>query len=126
MVLMSVDLPQPFGPRMQTCSPAAICTVTSSNAARSPRMTVICLRESRGGEAEFILGSIGTPQRPRRKETSSIAVEQLRATVGCQARERRNSFLLHRDTMPRFAQGGKLKGGENNFVFTSRGGWGVA
>src|SRR2546427_6740174 len=28
----------------------------------------------------------------------------------CQARERRNSFLLHRDTMPRFAHGGKLKG----------------
>src|SRR5882762_4949568 len=39
MVLMSVDLPQPFGPRIATCSPASTRRLKSSSATLSPRMT---------------------------------------------------------------------------------------
>src|SRR5690349_1620137 len=49
MVLMSVDFPQPFGPRIHTCSPAAISRFTFRSATRSPRMTVTFLNERRGG-----------------------------------------------------------------------------
>jgi len=58
MVLISVDLPQPFGPKMHTCSPHTISRVMSWMATRSPRMTVTCARESRGAGMEFILGSM--------------------------------------------------------------------
>src|SRR2546428_3186574 len=51
-------LPQPFGPRMHTCSPRAISRLMSCSAARSPRMTVTCARESRGSGVAFILGSV--------------------------------------------------------------------
>src|SRR5437868_6920346 len=39
MVLMSVDLPQPFGPRMATCSPASMRRFTSCSTTLSPRAT---------------------------------------------------------------------------------------
>src|SRR5437660_5919326 len=51
MVLISVDLPHPLGPRIQRCSPAPICNVTSARAgrcSRAPRRTVTCSRESSG------------------------------------------------------------------------------
>src|ERR1700674_5170293 len=57
MVLISVDLPHPLGPRIQTCSPAPICNVTSSRAGRCsrvPRRTVTCFRERSGG-AEAVI-----------------------------------------------------------------------
>src|ERR1035438_5013949 len=40
MALMKVDLPQPFGPMMATCSPAPIFSETSFRASVSPRITV--------------------------------------------------------------------------------------
>src|SRR5579859_3686783 len=49
MVLISVDLPQPFGPRIHTCSPASMHREMSSSAARSPRITVTCFSASSGG-----------------------------------------------------------------------------
>src|SRR5215467_3801448 len=49
MFLMSVDLPQPFVPRLHTCSPAAISRLTSFSAAQSPRMTVRFRKERSGG-----------------------------------------------------------------------------
>src|SRR4029077_15022024 len=49
MVLISVDLPQPFGPRMHTCSPASMRKEMSSRAATSPRITVTCCSASNGG-----------------------------------------------------------------------------
>src|SRR5208282_5037466 len=52
MVLISVDLPQPFGPRMQTCSPASMRSETPSSAGRSvdsPRTTVTSCKARRGG-----------------------------------------------------------------------------
>src|SRR6516165_209252 len=48
MVLISVDLPEPFGPRMHTCSPAPMESVTSSSAARGPRITVTRFISIRG------------------------------------------------------------------------------
>src|SRR5438874_6343870 len=39
MVLISVDLPQPFGPRMATCSPASMRRFTSCSTTLSPRAT---------------------------------------------------------------------------------------
>src|ERR1700746_1696831 len=51
---MSVDLPQPFGPRMHTCSPAAISRFTSRNAAESPRITVTFFSDSRGGATRLL------------------------------------------------------------------------
>src|SRR5215469_2225650 len=50
---MSVDLPQPFGPRMQTCSPVAISRFTLRRAAWSPRITVTFFRSRSGGAKEF-------------------------------------------------------------------------
>ena len=38
--LMSVDLPLPLGPRMATCSPCPMASVTPSNTTRGPRSTV--------------------------------------------------------------------------------------
>src|ERR1035437_7824542 len=39
MVKISVDFPQPFGPRIATCSPVRILRFTSSSTTRSPRAT---------------------------------------------------------------------------------------
>src|SRR6266852_9983465 len=58
MVLISVDLPQPFGPRIHTCSPHAIFRVMSRSATRSPRITLARSKESRGAGVKFILGSM--------------------------------------------------------------------
>src|SRR5436305_1787976 len=55
MVLISVDLPHPLGPRMHTCSPASTRNVTFSNAGRSPRMTVTRRRSKSGC---LLLGAI--------------------------------------------------------------------
>src|SRR5215831_1948122 len=60
---MSVDLPQPFGPRMHTCSPAAISRFTSRSAAWSPRITVTFFSERRGGATESFTSSGTFPLR---------------------------------------------------------------
>src|SRR5579863_2752714 len=49
MVLISVDFPQPFGPRMATCSPALIGRLKSSSATLSPRMTRTFFKSTRAG-----------------------------------------------------------------------------
>src|SRR5579863_4764675 len=49
MVLISVDFPQPFGPRMATCSPALIRRLKSSSATLSPRMTRTFFKSTRAG-----------------------------------------------------------------------------
>jgi hypothetical protein len=57
MVLISVDLPHPLGPRIHTCSPAPIRRVTSSKAGRCsciPRRTVTCSNERSGCDEELI------------------------------------------------------------------------
>ena len=49
MVLMSVDFPQPLGPRMATCSPAPMVRLRLRSAMLSPRMTVTFKSSIRGG-----------------------------------------------------------------------------
>src|ERR1700722_19462977 len=49
MVLIRVDLPQPFGPRIATCSPAPMLSVISWSTCFSPSITVIRLKASRAG-----------------------------------------------------------------------------
>src|SRR5580700_2834484 len=60
MVLINVDFPQPFGPRMHTCSPESMRKVTSSSAARSPRITVTWFSDKRAGLPD----STGISRRP--------------------------------------------------------------
>src|SRR5262249_44009931 len=50
MVLMSVDLPQPFGPRIAMCSPDPMVRLIFRRAIFSPRMTVTLRRSIKGGE----------------------------------------------------------------------------
>src|SRR5258708_1446104 len=77
MVLISVDLPQPFGPKMHTCSPHAISRSMPWRAARSPRITLTRLKESRGARVEFILGSIAwTAAGPRGANDCVILTER--------------------------------------------------
>src|SRR5712664_4994109 len=77
MVLISVDLPQPFGPKMHTCSPHAISRSMPWRAARSPRITLTRLKESRGARVEFILGSIAwNASAPRGANHSVILTER--------------------------------------------------
>src|ERR1022692_3262047 len=47
MVLISVDLPQPFGPRMAACSPAWMRRVMSWRTVLSPRITVMLWKSSK-------------------------------------------------------------------------------
>src|SRR5579863_6434492 len=49
MVLMKVDFPQPFGPRMARFSPAPMRSVKSSSATFCPRMTRRLQKSRRGG-----------------------------------------------------------------------------
>src|SRR4051812_40486174 len=49
MALMSVDLPQPLGPRIATCSPTPIRRETSFNASVSPRITDTLWNSIRAG-----------------------------------------------------------------------------
>src|SRR5579862_6754468 len=49
MVLISVDFPQPFGPRIATCSPAPIVSEKSRSAMLAPRITVTLRSSIRGG-----------------------------------------------------------------------------
>src|SRR5579872_2188598 len=56
MALMSVDLPEPFGPRMATCSPCAMEKVSPSSARLLPRITVTFRSSSR---AWFSIGTSG-------------------------------------------------------------------
>src|ERR1700675_468515 len=49
MVLISVDFPQPLGPRIATCSPALILRLKSSSATLSPRMTRTFFKSTRAG-----------------------------------------------------------------------------
>src|SRR5579862_6360042 len=49
MVLISVDFPQPLGPRIATCSPALIRRLKSSSATLSPRITRTFFKSTRAG-----------------------------------------------------------------------------
>src|SRR6202011_806570 len=51
MVLMRVDLPQPLGPRMAMCSPAAMERLMSCRTVLSPRATLTCWSSRKGGIA---------------------------------------------------------------------------
>src|SRR6266850_12282 len=113
MVLISVDFPHPFGPRMHTCSPAAISSVMSSKAgrcSRAPRKTVTCSSESSGGA-----GAV--------KKEPGVILAQHRPL-----REGREGRLCHsfKGSYVHAGTISKTKGGENRFVLTSRGGWGVS
>src|ERR1035437_5514616 len=49
MVLISVDLPQPLGPRMATCSPASIFRLMSCRTVLAPRATLTCSSSRKDG-----------------------------------------------------------------------------
>ena len=49
MVLIRVDLPQPFGPRIATCSPAPMLSVMSWSTCLSPSITETRWKANRGG-----------------------------------------------------------------------------
>src|SRR3990172_368680 len=53
MVLISEDLPAPFGPRIAACSPAAMDRLMPSSTLRPFRTSVIFLYSIRGGLANF-------------------------------------------------------------------------
>src|SRR5277367_958329 len=55
MVLMNVDLPQPLGPRMATCSPAWMRRVMLWRTVFSPRITEMLVKWSSGGW-ELVVG----------------------------------------------------------------------
>src|ERR1700751_3278626 len=55
MVLISLDLPLPFEPKMHTCSPELTFNETSFNAALSPRITVTWLKARSGGSLDSTL-----------------------------------------------------------------------
>src|SRR6266513_2769996 len=134
MVLISVDLPHPLGPRIQRCSPAPICNVTSSRAGRCsrvPRRTVTCSRE-RSGSAEAVIfdGSYSA-----HSSSEGIACKnRLKILELKEARNPRSGPLrCHQPSKARSvpfwnqnssSRPGQIKGGENRFVLTSRGGWG--
>src|ERR1700748_2380517 len=99
MVLMRVDLPQPFGPRMQTCSPEPILSEMSWRAARSPRMTVTWLRARSGALGDWVgwAAVIGmwvvaplAEGRLRVGEHSSLGMEGA-PNLGCEVVGRRNA-----------------------------------
>src|SRR5215831_10781539 len=72
MVLISVDFPQPFGPRMATCSPSRIESVIPSRAIFSPRYTVTLLNSINGSiqaQARLEIKSI-----PGREKVVRLAV----------------------------------------------------
>src|SRR5579883_1394897 len=58
MVLMRVDLPQPLGPRMATCSPLAICREISCRTIFSPRATEACSRWTKLPRSEGMAKSL--------------------------------------------------------------------
>src|ERR1700730_2768810 len=58
MVLIRVDLPQPFGPRMATCSSPRITRLKSFRTTLSPRITEIFCKSSRAGSCRFIVLSL--------------------------------------------------------------------
>src|SRR5437867_710236 len=75
MVLMRVDLPQPFGPRMATCSPIGIDRVMRSSTIRLPRNTVASRNSSRGSIKEsgsHILRSRGGPKKAVEKQGGNL------------------------------------------------------
>src|SRR5712664_2917704 len=65
MVLMSVDLPQPFGPRIATCSPASTRRLKSSSATLSPRMTRTFFKSTRDGPIRFVFPRLNHKRSPR-------------------------------------------------------------
>src|SRR5713226_6963056 len=69
MALMRVDFPEPFGPRIATCSPAAIDSVIRSSAIFSPRWTVT-FRNS-------ISGGIGLRQPRSRLEIEALTGQEV-------------------------------------------------
>src|SRR6266849_1625396 len=58
MVLIRVDLPQPFGPRMATCSSPRITRLKSFRTTLSPRITEIFCKSSRAGSCRFMVLSL--------------------------------------------------------------------
>src|SRR5580698_6987406 len=65
MAMMSVDLPQPLGPRMATCSPVRMVRFTSCSTTRSPRAT-FTLRNSRNSLSLTASIPVSTPKFSRR------------------------------------------------------------
>src|ERR1035438_2152091 len=99
MVLISVDLPQPLGPRMGTCSSASMRRLKSSSAIFCPRITRKLRKSSRGGlSAVALIGYVhlSVDEKPRsiiRPRSASItlnpdAAQDLPPTppVGCDRR----------------------------------------
>src|ERR1700733_5585608 len=60
MVLIKVDLPQPFGPRIATCSPASIRSVTSCSTCLSPSMTETLWKASKAAVSGVLVNSMFT------------------------------------------------------------------
>src|ERR1700683_2229006 len=60
MVLIKVDLPQPFGPRIATCSPAPMLRVMSWSTCLSPSITVIRLKANKAGVSGSGVNSVFT------------------------------------------------------------------
>src|SRR6478609_11858142 len=59
MALIRVDLPEPFGPRIATCSPRAIWRVRLRLITLSPRTRVTPAKSMRRGEATDFLTTDG-------------------------------------------------------------------
>src|SRR6478735_5746122 len=59
MALIRVDLPEPFGPRIATCSPRAIWRVRFRLMTLSPRIRVTPAKSMRRGEATDFLTTDG-------------------------------------------------------------------
>src|SRR5277367_6214263 len=91
MVLISVDLPQPFGPRIATRSLLSTRRVKSLSTIFSPRITRTFCRSSRAGDREIIVvrvyDTVG-PKKPFRK-----GFTQDLNTVIFSAHDRRCDFL---------------------------------
>src|SRR5579864_1247199 len=71
MVLISVDLPHPLGPRIATCSSAPMHNVKLSSAIFCPRITQM-LRKSNSGAAGALCMSSPRYQKPRTENCSTL------------------------------------------------------
>src|ERR1700722_12330611 len=80
MVLMRVDFPQPFGPRMATCSPELIRRLKLSRATLSPRMTCTFCKSTRAGSMGSPKPSIITKFSP--SHTQELAQYRINFTDG--------------------------------------------
>jgi len=121
---MRVDLPEPLGPRMQTCSPTAIRRQRRSRATFWPRRTVMLCRSRSGGVIWESLpceggeteggGFVGHDCGETKRKSCRTAWAE-KGCVGGRPQE----------AIPTEAKTEAKKGGEN-VIFASRGGVGVA